>query len=154
MKLAPHERRVLRKMARSRKIKAGDARRARVILRLAMREPYQRIMLLEGCGSEFITRWKKRFEAERLAGLYARHRGRIVSDKVVSQEAKILSATQQAPADGSTHWAARKLARHLGVSHSRVARVWARAGIQPGKSGTISGDIPLRGRKISSAKSR
>jgi transposase len=118
-------------MARSRKIKAGDARRARVILRLAMREPYQRIMLLEGCGSEFITRWKKRFEAERLAGLYARHRGRIVSDKVVRQEAKILSATQQAPADGSTHWTTRKLARHLGVSHSRVARVWARAGIQP-----------------------
>ena len=76
LKLAPHERRVLRKMARSRKIRAGDARRARVILRLAKREPYQRIMLLEGCGSEFITRWKKRFEAERLAGLYARHRGR------------------------------------------------------------------------------
>jgi transposase len=66
-----------------------------------------------------------------LAGLHARHRGRIVSDKVVRQEAKILSATQQAPADGSTHWTTRKLARHLGVSHSRVARVWARAGIQP-----------------------
>jgi Helix-turn-helix domain len=79
LKLAPHERRVLRKMARSRKIKAGDARRAKVILRLAKGESYQRIMLLEGCGSEFITRWRKRFEAERLGGLYARHRGRIVS---------------------------------------------------------------------------
>jgi hypothetical protein len=53
-------------MARSRKIKAGDARRAKVILRLAKAESYQRIMLLEGCGSEFITRWRKRFEAERL----------------------------------------------------------------------------------------
>ena len=80
----------------------------------AKREPYQRIMLLEVCGSEFITSWKKRFEAERLAGLYARHRGRIVSDKVMSQEAKILSATQQAPADGSTHWTTRKLARPPG----------------------------------------
>src|SRR6516225_9749158 len=118
-------------MARSRKIKAGDVRRARVILRLAKGEPYERIMLLEGCGSEFIARWRKRFEAERLAGLYARHRGRIVSDNVISQEAQILSATQQAPVDGSTHWSTRKLARHLGVSHSRVARVWARAGIQP-----------------------
>src|ERR1700751_1165029 len=75
-------------MGRSRKIKAGDARRAKVILRLAKAESYQRIMLLEGCGSEFITRWRKRFEAERLGGLYARHRGRIVSDKVLSQEAK------------------------------------------------------------------
>src|ERR1700676_1762927 len=118
-------------MARSRKIKAGDARRAKVILRLAKGESYQRIILLEECGSEFITRWRKRFEAERLGGLYARHRGRIISDKVLSQEAKILSATQQAPVDGSTHWTTRKLARHLSVSHSRVARVWARAGIQP-----------------------
>ena len=118
-------------MARSRKIKAGDARRAKVILRLAKGESYQRIMLLEGCGSEFITRWRKRFEAERLAGLYARHRGRMVSDNVLSLEAQILSATQQPPADGSTHWTTRKLARQLGVSHSRVARVWAQAGIQP-----------------------
>jgi transposase len=118
-------------MARSRKLKAGDVRRARVILRLAKGESYQRIMLLEGCGADFIARWRHRFEAERLAGLYARHRGRIVSEDVVSQEAQILSATRRAPPDGSTHWSTRKLARHLGVSHSRVARVWARAGIRP-----------------------
>src|SRR5262245_39843697 len=118
-------------MAKARRMKAGDVRRARVILRLAKGESYQRIMLLEGCGSDFIARWRKRFEAERLGGLYARHRGRIVSDRVISQEAEILSATRQAPPDGSTHWSSRKLARHLGVSHSRVARVWARAGIQP-----------------------
>src|SRR5262249_10434653 len=118
-------------MAKARRMKAGDVRRARVILRLAKGESYQRIMLLEGCGSDFIARWRKGFEAERLGGLYARHRGRIVSDLVISQEAQILSATRQAPPDGSTHWSSRKIARHLGVSHSRVARVWARAGIQP-----------------------
>ena len=112
-------------------MKAGDVRRARVVLRLAKGESYQRIMLLEGCSPDFIARWRKRFEAERLGGLYARHRGRIMSDKVINQEALILSATRQAPPDGSTHWSTRKLARHLGVSYSRVARVWARAGIQP-----------------------
>jgi len=66
-----------------------------------------------------------------LAGLYARPRGKIVSEKIIGQEARILNATKQAPPDGSTHWSTRKLAGHLGVSHSRVARVWARAGIQP-----------------------
>ena len=40
-------------------------------------------------------------------------------------------ATKQPPPDGSTDWSTRKLARHLEVSHSRVARVWTRAGIQP-----------------------
>src|SRR5260370_21395472 len=107
-------------MVRSRKIKAGDARRARVILRLAKGESYQRIMLLEGCGSEFITRWRKRFEAERLAGLYARHRGRIVSDNVLSLEAQILSATQQPPSDCSIHLTTRNLARHLGGYYMRA----------------------------------
>src|ERR1700751_1615880 len=88
-------------------------------------------MKQEGCSQDFIARWKKRFVKERLAGLYARHRGKIVSEGIIGQEARILKATKQAPPDGSTHWSTRKLAGHLGVSHSRVARVWARAGIQP-----------------------
>ena len=46
-------------------------------------------------------------------------------------EARILEATRQAPADGSTHWSTRKLAAHLGVSHMRVARVWAKHGLKP-----------------------
>jgi transposase len=33
--------------------------------------------------------------------------------------------------DGSTHWSSRKLAGRLSTSQSRVARVWAKAGLQP-----------------------
>jgi transposase len=112
-------------------MKAGEVRRAKVILRLAAGQSYRTIMKQEGCGQDFVARWKERFVKERLAGLYARHRGKIVSEKIIGQEARILNATKQAPPDGSTHWSTRKLAGHLGVSHSRVARVWARAGIQP-----------------------
>ena len=35
------------------------------------------------------------------------------------------------PPIGTTHWSTRRLARHLKVSHSMVARVWQRAGVQP-----------------------
>lgn len=112
-------------------MKAGEVRRAKVILRLAAGESYRTIRKQERCGQDFVARWKERFVNERLAGLYARHRGKIVSEKIIGQEAKILNATKQTPPDGSTHWSTRKLAGHLGVSHSRVARVWARAGIQP-----------------------
>jgi transposase len=118
-------------MAASRRMKAGEVRRAKVILRLAAGQSYRTIMKQEGCGQDFVARWKERFVKERLAGLYARHRGKIVSEKIIGQEARILNATKQAPPDGSTDWSTRKLAGHLGVSHSRVARVWARAGIQP-----------------------
>jgi len=46
-------------------------------------------MKQEGCGQDFVARWKERFRTERLAGLYARHRGKIVSENVIRQEAKI-----------------------------------------------------------------
>src|SRR6202166_2110064 len=118
-------------MAGSRTMKAGELRRAKVILRLAAGQSYRSIVKREGCSQDFVARWKERFVKERLARLYARHRGKIVSEGIIGQEARILKATKQAPPDGSTHWSTRKLAGHLGVSHSRVARVWARAGIQP-----------------------
>src|SRR6202795_5287552 len=118
-------------MAASRTIKAGEVRGAKIILRLAAGQPYRAIMKQEGCSQDFIARWKERFVKERLAGLYARHRGNIVSEEIICLEARILKATKQAPPDGSTHWSTRKLAGYLSVSHSRVARVWARAGIQP-----------------------
>src|ERR1700756_749686 len=98
-------------MAASRKMKGGEGGPAKVILRLAAGQSYRTIMKQEGCGQDFVARWKERFGRERLAGLYARHRGKIVSENVIRQEAKILNATKQAPPDGATHWSTRKLAR-------------------------------------------
>jgi transposase len=46
-------------------------------------------------------------------------------------EARILAWTRKKPADGSTHWSTRKLAKHLGINHMLVARTWERAGLQP-----------------------
>ena len=47
-------------------------------------------------------------------------------------EARIMDWTlHRQPADRSTHWSSRKLAAALRVDHMRVARVWAKAGLQP-----------------------
>jgi transposase len=77
-------------MAASRTIKAGEVRRAKIILRLAAGHPYRAIMKQEGCSQDFIARWKERFVKERLAGLHARHRGKIVSEEIIGLEARIL----------------------------------------------------------------
>src|SRR5438128_5134345 len=80
----------------------------------------------------YISRWKERFLEDRLAGLYSRNLGRAVSAKTRKLEAKILAWTlKRKPRDGSTHWSTRKLVKELSVNHMLVARVWARAGIQP-----------------------
>src|SRR6202521_4873034 len=129
--LGPRARRELRERVRSRTLPAEDVRRARLILLLAQGKSYLTIRQLLGCSPNYISRWKGRFEAERLAGLYSRHRGRAVEKRTPALEAKILEWTRRPAADGSTHWSSRKLAQHLGISHMMVARVWQRAGLKP-----------------------
>ena len=117
--------------ARSRSIPASDLRRAQLILMLAEGESYQAIQEELLCDATFIVRWKKRFLKDRIAGLYARHPGRAVEKRTPKLEAKILEWTRRPPTDGSTQWSTRKLAKHLGVHHMMVARVWKRARLQP-----------------------
>jgi transposase len=131
VRLTPSERTELRDRLRSRTLPAEDVRRARLILLLARGKSYLTIRQVLGCNPNYISRWKGRFEAERLAGLYSHHRGRAVEKRTPALEAKILEWTRRPAPDGSTHWSSRKLAQHLGVSHMMVARVWQRAGLKP-----------------------
>jgi transposase len=131
IRLAPPERRELVSRARSRVLRAEDVRRARLILMLAGGTSYTAIQDALACNAGYISRWKCRFEAARLAGLYARHCGRAVEKRTPRLEARILDWTRRPPPDGSSHWSSRKLAAHLGTNHMMVARVWARAGLQP-----------------------
>src|SRR3984893_4480283 len=130
-RLTPSERTELRDRMRSRTLPAEDVRRARLILLLAQGKSYLAIRQVLGCNPNYISRWKGRFEAERLAGLYSHHRGRAVEKRTPALEARILEWTRRPAPDGSTHWSSRKLAQHLGISHMMVARVWQRAGFKP-----------------------
>jgi transposase len=131
LRLAPPERRELESRLRSQVLRAGDGQRARLILMLAEGEPWVSIQEVLGCSSAYIDRWSKRFRQQRLAGLFARHRGRRVEKRTPKLEAKILDWTRRPPNDGSTHWSSRRLAKALGVNHMMVARVWKRAGLRP-----------------------
>lgn len=131
LRLSPTERRELRARTRSRVLRAEEVRRARLILMLAGGESWNQIAQSLDCSPDYIARWKKRFEAERLAGLYARHPGKEASVLTPAMEARILDWTRRKPSDGSTHWTTRKLAKALGVNHMIVARTWQRAGLRP-----------------------
>ena len=131
MVLSERERQELERRVRSRRGRADDARVARVLLLLADGETYQAIQERVGCSAPFISKWKKRFVNERLAGLYTRHTGRKPDVLTPRMEARILNWTRKKPTDGSTHWSTRRLAKKLGVHHMMVARVWKKHGIQP-----------------------
>ena len=131
IKLREAERTELERRVRSRSGRADDARIARLLLLLAEGSTYQQTAESVGCSAPFISKWKRRFVAEGLAGLYNRHAGRPVSVLTPKVEARILNWTRKKPTDGSTHWSTRRLAKKLGVHHMMVARVWKKHGLQP-----------------------
>lgn len=130
--LSPSERRQLKVVVRSRKAKVEEARRSRIILELASGAGIRELSRRERCSVNTVRLWKERFVTDRLAGLWSRHRGKSVTKGMARLEARIVNLTlNKPPPEGSTHWSSRKLAATLGVSQSRVSRVWARSGLQP-----------------------
>jgi len=134
MKLTDSERVELQRQVLARNTRADLARHARLILLLADGLTWAEVRAKLDCSDSYIARWSKRFESERLGGLFSRHTGREpykVTDRI---EARVLArTTKHKPADGSTHWSSRKLAAELGgdISHMTVARIWAKHGIKP-----------------------
>src|SRR3984893_6959802 len=106
-RLTPSERTELRDRMRSRTLPAEDVRRARLMVLLAHGKSYLAIRQVLGRNPNYISRWKGRFEAERLAGLYSHHPGRAVEKRTPALEAKILEWIRRPPPDGSTHWSSR-----------------------------------------------
>ena len=129
--LTSDERTELERRVRSLKIRAEDARRARVILMLADGASYSAIEAAVPCYRDYVNRWRRRFLADRVAGLQPRYRGQPPTILTPAMEARILAKTRQRPPDGSTHWSTRKLGRLLGIHHNLVAKTWRRAGLQP-----------------------
>jgi transposase len=129
--LTPDERQTLETYARSRAGRADLAQRARVVLMLADGASYTDVTGAVGWSSATVAKWKTRFETDRLAGLWGRHRGSKPRLRTPQMEARILNWTRKAPPHGATHWSTRSLAKHLRIPHTLVQRVWQRAGLQP-----------------------
>lgn len=131
IELTDAERRELQRRMRSRRGPAEDARVARVLMLLEQGETYRQIAKKVDCSEPFISKWKKRFLHQGLAGLYTRHAGREAKVLTPKMEARILNWTRKTPTDATTHWSTRRLAKKLSVHHMMVQRVWKKHGIQP-----------------------
>jgi transposase len=141
--ITAEERSELQTRRRTRSLPAADVQRAAIILRLADGMAQNQIARELGCAVNTVRLWAQRFAAARLAGLAARHQGRKPKAETPGLEARILALTRGVPKDGSTHWSTRKIARLAGTNAMRVARVWAKAGLQPHRlRGYVASDDP------------
>ena len=131
LKVTPAVKSELQARLRCRSLPAEDVRRADIVLRLADGQSQRAVARDLRCSINTVRLWRERLLVDGLAGLYGRHPGREVQEETPEVEAQILDYSRQPPTDGSTHWSTRKLASKLGISHMRVARTWAKAGIKP-----------------------
>jgi transposase len=133
-RLSPPERRELKRMSRTQGGRADEVRRARIVLGLSGGQTLAAVSRSQSCSVNTVKLWRDRFLEGRISGLWGRHPGKVVAAGTERLEARVINWTlHRKPADGSTHWSSRKLAAALGVNHMRVARVWAKAGLQPSR---------------------
>lgn len=129
--LSKSEREELLAITRSRSMPQSIATRARIILLAAEGETNTDIAESLGLSRPTVGIWRKRYVAQRLAGLYDEPRPggpRSIQDE---QIATLLRKTLRTKPRDGTHWTCRSIAAETNLSKSTVQRVWKAFGLQP-----------------------
>lgn len=128
--LTEEQRKVLRRWARGRKTAARVVRRSQIVLLAAEGKDNLEIAADLGVERTIVARWRRRFAEQGLAGIEKdAPRGGRKPNFGLAQ--KIVEYTTQRQPSNATHWSSNTLAKELGVSQSRVSRVWRANGLKP-----------------------
>ena len=94
------------------------------------------IARLVGVARQTVIDWRERYRVSGIAGLDDQPRSgrpRVIDDAQV-----VVETLTPPPAElGVTHWSARLLAEHLGISFASVARIWREWNLQPWRRETF-----------------
>ncbi len=131
VRLSVVERGRIESALRKRNLPVSVAQRMRILLMLDEGASYRDVTEKLGAPASTISRWKQRFHEEGLLGLATIHPGQPPQKLTAELRARVLATTQQAPADGSTHWSLRKMATVMKVSKNLIARIWQEADLKP-----------------------
>jgi putative transposase len=129
--LSDEEREQLKSFASSRSLPHGLVRRARIVLMSAEGISNTAIAARLGLSGNTVGKWRSRYLAEGIQGLYGEvrpGRPRSISDEKVAT--LIRKTLKTKPRDG-THWSVRTMAESSGLSKSTVHRLWNAFGLQP-----------------------
>jgi transposase len=129
--LTDDERAALRRFTRRARTNRDLGRRAGIVLKSAEGLSDTDVAKALHTGNATVGKWRRRFSEKRLDGLVDRPRPgaprRISDDKVEDVVVKTLETTPK----GKTHWSTRAMAKHVGLSHSTIGRVWRAFGLEP-----------------------
>jgi transposase len=135
--LTDEERETLQRWLQRRKTAQALAQRARLVLAAAAGASNQAIVAQVRLTPQTVSKWRRRFVADRLDGLLDEPRPgapRTIGDADV--ERVITRTLERRPGD-ATQWSTRSMAAHVGMSQSAISRIWRAFGLQPHRSGTF-----------------
>lgn len=104
--------------------------RARIVLQAAEGHPSDAIAVELGQTPGTVGKWRRRFAAKGLAGLQDAARSGCPSRLPAETIARVLTAVTQPP-KGRTRWSVRAMARHAGLSKTRVQQLWSQNDLKP-----------------------
>jgi transposase len=130
------DRETLLSWTRSSSVRAGSAKRARIVLLAGEGVPNTQIAERVGVSRPTVNLWRDRYATGGLAALADQPRSGRPREV---DEAEIVVRTLEPPPQrlGVTHWSSRLLGEELGISHVTVARFWRKWDIQPWRTETF-----------------
>lgn len=129
--LSEEERTELERLSRRIRVNRNVAFRARLVLASASGESDVAVAKKHRTTNQTVGKWRKRFAAQRLDGLYDEPRvggPRKITDEQVE---RVVIETLEKKPKGRTHWTTRKMAEKAGISASSVGRIWRSHGLKP-----------------------
>lgn len=121
----------LERLVRASSTPSGVSRRARAILLMAVGTSGVEIAEKTGYTVVQISRLRRRFAEEGVAGLFDRKRSGRPPLITARKTAQVVAKTLRTPKPGLTHWTTRDMAREVNISHSTVHRIWQAHDLQP-----------------------
>jgi transposase len=133
IELSEAERDTLRRWVRRHTSAQALAQRSRIVLACAEGLTNKEVAAAERVHPATVSKWRRRFAAERLEGLVDAPRPgaeRSIGDEVI--EAVVVDTLESTPGADS-HWSTRGLAAKHGISKTTVAEIWRAFGLKPWK---------------------
>ena len=137
--ISEKDREALALMARSPSLAHRTVLRARALLLAADGVAIYETARQVGVSSNSVRSWRRRFEAEGLAGVgtIAKGRGRRSWVAADVEDAVVHDTLHVRPDDGSTHWTTRTMAARRGIGKDTVARIWRKHDLKPWRIDTF-----------------
>ena len=129
--LSDEERGELERIARAPTSELRMVQRARLVLLAAAGWRNDEIAPMVGLSAHKVSKWRRRYADERLAGLADRARAGGPRRYGHDERLRVFQTACSPPPEGETQWTVRSLAAAVGIGKSQVHKILAEADLKP-----------------------